>query len=143
VSFFTYNLFLFILSSIGWLLSFYFLGVISSKMNTDKWWVPSFCRMNEGSCSSLVSTKFGKILGQPNAFWGMIYYSFIIMLIFLSIFGVKINYAFFLFSLISILLSIYLIFGLLKLNFNCKICVATHCVNFIMFFLTINYNFIN
>jgi len=142
VSFLTYHLLLFIFSLIGWLLSFYFLGVISNKIKPNKWWVPSFCRMSESTCSSLVSTKFGKILGQPNAFWGMIYYSFMIMLIFLTIFGLKINYVFFLFSLISILLSLYLIFGLFKLSVNCKICIATHFINFIMFFLIINYNFL-
>ena len=143
MSFFTYYLLLFIFSLTGWLLSFYFLGVVSDKNKHNVWWIPDFCRMNEGSCSSLVSTKYGKILGQPNAFWGMIYYSWIIMLIFLTIFGIRIDYSFFLFSLISILLSIYLIFGLLKLRINCKICIATHCINFLMFLLTINFNFIN
>lgn len=143
MSFFTYYLLLFIFSLTGWLLSFYFLGVVSDKVKHNVWWIPYFCRMNEGSCSSLVSTKYGKILGQPNAFWGMIYYSWIIMLIFLTIFGIRIDYSFFLFSLISILLSIYLIFGLLKLRINCKICIATHCVNFLMFLLTINFNLTN
>jgi len=138
----TYYLYLFFLSLTGWFLSFYFLGVVSKKIKSNSWWIPPFCRMNENSCSSLVSTKYGNIFGHPNAFWGMLYYSMILLFIFLAILGLKIKYVFFIFSLVAILLSIYLIFGLYKLKINCRICITTHLLNFLIIFLTLNFYFI-
>ena len=137
-----YYLYLFFLSLTGWFLSFYFLGVVSNKIKSNSWWIPSFCRMNENSCSSLVLTKYGNIFGHPNAFWGMIYYSIIILFIFLAILSIKISYIFFIFSLLAFLLSIYLIFGLFKLKVNCPICITNHIIIFLMIFLTSHFNFI-
>ena len=142
MTFTNYYLYLFFLSLAGWFLSFYFLGVVSKKIEFNSWWIPSFCRMNKNSCSSLVLTKYGNIFGHPNAFWGMIYYSIIILFVFLGIFSIRINYIFFIFSLVVLFLSIYLIFGLYKLKINCRICITTHILNFLMIYLTSYFNFI-
>ena len=124
-----------LLAVAGWAFSFYFLRVLDGKMNPSAWWIPTVFRMSEGGCQILVETTYGRILGKPNAFWGNLYYPFILIIFGLS--GAElIDRSLLLIPvLFAMILSLYLLWGLYRLRTLCPACFATHTVNFLILIL--------
>ena len=124
-----------LLAVAGWVFSFYFLRVVDGRMSPSAWWFHAVFRMSEGSCQTLVKTPYGRILGKPNAFWGDLYYPF--MLIVIGFSGAElIDRSLLLISaLFAMFLSLYLLWGLFRLRTSCPVCFATHTVNFLILIL--------
>ena len=121
-----------LLAVAGWAFSF---RVLDGKMSPSEWWFPAVFRMSEGGCQTLVETPYGRILGKPNAFWGDLYYTFILIVIGFS--GAElINRSLLLFpALLAMILSLYLLWGLYRLRTPCSVCFATHTINFLTLIL--------
>ncbi|MBP7212516.1 thioredoxin domain-containing protein [bacterium] len=59
------------------------LATIYYESNFDPYALPSFCSINEFiDCDGVAQTSFAQFLGIPLAYWGMFFYSFILLLIF-------------------------------------------------------------
>ena len=128
---------LFILSGFGWTLSFYFYGVYKKFIPDMVWWMPTKLQMAKCRCKDIVDTPFGKILGQSNSFWGMWFYMGIIVFTSFTYFTGNPTFLFiFVFSLIGLAFSIYLGFGLFRLNVLCRTCLGVHGVNLAIFIVT-------
>lgn len=123
-----------LLALAGGAFSFYFLQVYRGKMASEVWWIPSICHMSEASCRSIVDTPYGRILGKPNAFWGTVFYPFLLVLIMATALFKLDPWILFYLSLAVFLLTLYLIWGLLVLRVLCRVCIFIHAVN-ILFFL--------
>ncbi len=121
-----------LLAFAGWAFSFYFVSVTTGRLTPNIWWMPPFCRMSEGSCQTLVETPYGTILGRPNAFWGTLYYPFLVLVIAAAALdtvdvGVLVGLA-----SLAMIISLYLLWGLYRLRTACPVCFATHAVNLLI-----------
>ena len=124
-----------LLAVAGWAFSFYFLRVLNGKISLSQWWIPAVVRMSEGGCQTLVETSYGRIFGKPNAFWGNLYYPFMLIVICFSG-GQLIDKSLLLIpALFAMMLSLYLLWGLYRLRTSCSVCFATHTVNFLILIL--------
>lgn len=63
-----------ILSVLGFLNASYFVLVTYGFIAPDPRWLPTFCRMDEGTCASIVTTRYASVFGLPNALYGMVWY---------------------------------------------------------------------
>ncbi len=62
------------LAILGALDAAYFVAVTYRWMAPDARFVPAFCRMDAGSCASIVDTRWARVFGLPNAVWGLGWY---------------------------------------------------------------------
>ena len=67
------------LSVIGLLISTYFTAVAYRWVRPDVRWVPSFCRMDEQTCASIVFTPQARLFVLPNSVLGQLYYLAILL----------------------------------------------------------------
>jgi uncharacterized membrane protein len=115
--------------------SFYFHAVYKGRILPNQFWVPNFCELDSSTCTTIVDTKYGRIFGRPNAELGG-YSLFIYALLLL---GVPFQFVPpmipFIIGILTILLGIYLIFGLIQLKMLCPICITVHGLNIIIFIL--------
>ncbi|MFQ6677095.1 MAG: vitamin K epoxide reductase family protein [Fidelibacterota bacterium] len=124
-----------LLALVGGALSFYFYGVYRHIFSGKDRWMPTICHIDEKTCLSIIETSYGRIGGIPNALSGSV---------FLFIYSAVLTGTFFLFipvyipllmGLFTVIIGIYLIYGLTKLHARCTICLTVHLVNFIIFIL--------
>lgn len=59
---------------VGALDALYFVLVTYGAMRPDARLVPRVCRMDEDSCARIVHTRWGRLLGLPNAVYGLAWY---------------------------------------------------------------------
>ena len=120
---------------IGGAFSFYFYSVYRGWIHHRQFWVPSFCELNSNQCISIIDTKYGRLLGLPNALIG-IFLFLIYAIIFIC---VALNYIDPVIPIyigtFTIVLGLYLIYGLFRLKVACKICLLVHLLNAIIFFI--------
>ena len=119
------------------MLSIYFYGVYSKILSYDQKIIPKFFQLSNGECTSIIDSSYGRLAGAPNALVGSIY--LVIPTVLLIVAGYKIInqiIPFFL-SLASLIIGIYLIYGLIKLKIKCRICISVHVINFAVFLLQI------
>jgi len=135
--FFDFYLFGALLTFFGGALSFYFYGVYSNLFSPEQKLVPSFCRLSNTDCTSIIDTKYGRLLGYSNAIIGTFFLFFHTILLVASSVNL-IHYFFpFIMSIFSIATGAYLIYGLIKLKVKCNICISIHIINIIVFSLQI------
>jgi len=127
-----------LLTFVGGALSFYFYGVYSKIFSFDQILIPSFCKLTKEDCISIIDTKYGRIFGYSNALVGTVFLFFHTAALIATSFNI-IHYHLPLFmSFVSLLIGAYLIYGLIKLNVKCNICISVHLINFIVFVLQIS-----
>ena len=130
--FLTYTV-LALLALAGGAFSFYFLQVYRGGIHPDVWWIPRICHMAPGTCKVITDTPYGRLLGQPNAFWGCLFYPLLLLVVVLTVvYDAGFDLLVFL-SAVSLFLSVYLIWGLIQLRTLCRVCIAVHVVNFLFF----------
>ena len=120
---------------IGGALSFYFYGVYKHFFSGNDRWMPTVCHLDGQTCLSIIDTSYGRIGGVPNALSGTIFliiYSVILMGTFFQLIPIFISL---LMGLFTVIIGIYLIYGLIKLSARCTICLTVHFINFIIIFL--------
>jgi len=131
-------LLIFLLSFIGWMLSFYFYGVYRKFIPDVVFWIPSFLQMAKCRCRDIVDTPYGKILGQSNSFWGMFYYAAMMGLAMGIFFHKPIPlWVPLMLSSLGFIFSLYLVRGLYILNVICRTCYGVHVVNVLVFLMTL------
>jgi uncharacterized membrane protein len=126
-----------LLSTVGFLISSYFTAVSYRWIRPDARWIPSFCRLGEHTCATIVFTPRARVLGLPNSVLGQVFYVAIwISLARGFLFSSPQYYLFLLASLLTVALGAYLTFSLLFLTrVPCKLCFTTHAINFAIFVL--------
>lgn len=124
-----------LLALAGGAFSFYFLQVCRGKMVPNVWWIPRICQMSSTACQSITDTPYGRIMGRPNSFWGCLFYS----LLFVSVVATEIVYTGSLLplylSVMSLVVTVYLIWGLIRLEVVCRLCITIHILNVVLFFI--------
>jgi protein-disulfide isomerase/uncharacterized membrane protein len=137
----TKNILLIVLSLLGIFDSVY-TQIIHHKLIASQFTYKSFCAISEFiNCDIVVASKYGKILGIPNSYYGILTYS--LVFIFTLIFIIKkrpeenIFYSWvFGFSLFSSLFSIYLFaISIFVIKALCLMCVGIYIINFAMLFI--------
>ena len=114
---------------VGGAFSFYFYGVYRSWISHKQIWIPRFFELESSHCLSIVETKYGQILGLPNALWGIfVLLGYAIILICISLGYIDPNISLYIGGFI-VAISIYLIIGLIHLKVTCRICLFVHFLN--------------
>jgi len=132
ITFFT----LIMLSVFGYFISLYFYLVHRQRLTEEVWWMPKILRMTDCRCDEIVDSEFGQTLGRSNAFWGLWYYSILLILLtgnwFLNIPSIGIL---FIIVLLAFAHSIYLAWGLYLLRVICRPCLGAHALNMLIFII--------
>lgn len=127
------------LAAVGFLISSYFTAISYRWIKPDVKWIPSFCRMEERTCASIVFTPRARVFGLPNSILGQVFYLALMA-------GVWSNFAltppvYYLLvcaSLLTVLLGLFLTYSLLFLTrVPCKLCFTSHAINLIIFILLV------
>lgn len=124
-------------STVGFLISSYFTAVSYRWMQPDARWIPSFCRLGERTCATIVFTPRARVLGLPNSLLGQVFYVAIwIGLVGGFLFSSPGYYFYLAASLLTVSLGGYLTYSLLFLTrVPCKLCFTTHAINLAIFVL--------
>lgn len=124
-----------LLALIGFLISFYFTMVYYRKIPSNYPLVPLFCRMDEQTCQTVLSTPEARVFGIPNFVLGLFYY---LLLVFLAFLG-GLNHTFvgfdilFWLSVFTVLLGVYLSYALVfKIKIRCVLCFVSHGINLLI-----------
>ena len=128
------------LSVIGLLISTYFTAVAYRWVRPDVRWVPSFCRMDEQTCASIVFTPQARLFVLPNSVLGQLYYLAILLgVVFGWIDGpgpLPVSYV--VASALTVSLGVYLSYALLFVNrVACPLCFTSHGINLIIFLVLV------
>ena len=127
------------LASIGFFISSYFTSVSYRWIQPDVKWIPSFCRMGEKTCSSIIHTPRARIFKLPNSVFGQVFY-LVLLATFWGDFVLNpiVYYCLIFASSLTVLLGLYLTYSLLFLTrVSCKLCFTSHAINFVIFVLLI------
>jgi len=124
-----------LLAITGGAFSFYFYAVSIGRMPYRQWWVPRICQIDLTNCVAITRTKYGQIFGITNSISGTI---------FLIIYGFTLLTAAigwvdpllpFIMGVFTILIGLYLVYGLFKLKTVCPLCITIHTMNLVIFIL--------
>lgn len=104
---------LLVASAVGVLISIGFVLMARGKVSPRRTFLLRFCRLEEASCTRILSTPEARLFSVPNYWMGLVYYTLLLVastsqsLLDLSLFG------FFFASLITVAVGIYLTYILL------------------------------
>ncbi|NQU26860.1 MAG: vitamin K epoxide reductase family protein [Candidatus Marinimicrobia bacterium] len=135
----TINLtFALVLSACGWLVSYYFLMVYRGKISHETRWMPPPIRIGGPACTDIVDSRFGRIFQQPNAYWGLWYYGLLIFVLLGGwFFSLQVNSILIVITGITLVFSLYLLYGLYSLKVACRPCITTHMINLFLFIIVL------
>ncbi len=122
------------LSVAGFIIALYFTLMTFGRTSLAEAVVPPFCRVEAGTCATLLTTKEARIFGPSNALLGTWYYGLVALAGATGWLGQKSVGSFFLLlSWISVAVSIYLAYSLIqRLKARCTLCMASHAVNLLL-----------
>ncbi len=125
------------LAAVGFALASYFTAVAYRWMRPDAAWIPTFCRMGEQTCASIVFTPSARILGLPNSVLGQAFYAALLGGTLLGLLDQPLLLALYRAgSLATVVLAVYLSYALLfVLRVPCPLCFASHGINAVIFVL--------
>ena len=123
------------LSSVGLLVSTYFTGVAYRLLRPDTRWVPSFCRMGEQTCASIVFTREARVFGVPNSLLGQIFYVLVFLGALLGWLQGPTLLLYLIASGVTVGLGVYLSHVLLVTGVPCPLCFTSHAINLAIFLL--------
>ncbi len=128
-----------VLAALSFLISSYFTAVAYRWIKPDANWIPSFCRMGEQTCASIVFTPRARVFGLPNSLLGQVFYMALMVAVVGEIlFTEPLVYIYLLASLVTVLLGMYLSYSLLFLTrVPCKLCFTSHAINLVIFILLV------
>ncbi len=126
-----------ILAALSFLISSYFTAVAYRWVNPNAGWIPSFCRMGETTCASIVFTPRARVFGLPNSLLGQVFYLALIAAVVGDfLFTKPLVYFYLLASLVTVFLGMYLSYSLLFITrVPCKLCFTSHAINLAIFIL--------
>ncbi len=122
-----------LLAIIGFWLSFYSYYV--EKKSKNKNYKP-VCNISKNiSCTKAFLSKYGRLLGKSNSFYGMFFYISIFFLAQLNL----ISFIFFI-SIFSFLGTVYLAYlSYIKLKTFCLVCTSIYLINILLLFFSYKY----
>ncbi len=131
------NAIVFALSVVGLTISSYFTAVAYRWIRADEMWIPSFCRLGEQTCASIVFTPRARVFGPPNSLLGQIYYLALLVGTPRGLLDQPPTLWLYLgASLLTVVLGVYLSYSLLFVTrVPCKLCFASHGINAVIFAL--------
>ena len=126
-------------AALSFLISSYFTAVAYRWITPDANWIPSFCRMGEQTCASIVFTPRARVFGLPNSLLGQVFYLALLTAVVGDfLFTKPFVYVYLLASLVTVLLGIYLSYSLLFMTrVPCKLCFTSHGINLVIFILLV------
>lgn len=115
------------LSTTGFLISLYFLGVYKGWIHSSTVLLPpSVCSKN--SCNAVLGNPFARVFHIPNFYLGIMYY--VILLVSPTSIVLQFQEGFVLASWLVVVFSVYLAHALIfRLKINCVLCFLSHAVN--------------
>ena len=117
---------------VGGAFSFYFYSVFRCWIPPKQIWIPKFCELKSSQCLSIVESKYGQIFGLTNALLGIfVLIGYAIVLIGTSLDYINQNISLYI-GILLVAIGIYLIYGLIRLKVNCRICLLVHFLNAII-----------
>ena len=125
------------LALLGLLISTYFTAISYRWVEPSAAWIPSFCRMGEKTCATIVFTPRARLFGVPNSLLGQVYYVALLA----GLWGGFLfsRPAFFLYlsaSLLTVLVGVFLSYSLLFITrVPCTLCFTSHAINAMVFVL--------
>jgi uncharacterized membrane protein len=125
-----------ILSFIGLLISVYFAAMYHKFMpNVDRF-VPRVCRMEPGTCATVLETRQARLFGVPNFDLGILFYTGLAVSALLPDSWNELRTMLFLGSMVAVAMGFYLLYSLLfHLRVHCTLCYASHVINILVFLL--------
>ncbi|MFH1853271.1 MAG: vitamin K epoxide reductase family protein [Candidatus Neomarinimicrobiota bacterium] len=125
-----------LLSISGGLVSLYFLKVYRRQISLRPWWIPRPVQMTGATCVRIVDSRYGRVFRQPNAYWGLWYYSGLSGLILIKqVTDFPDARVLAVITGAALVLSLYLLHGLYVLKVICRPCLTTHAINFGLFLI--------
>jgi uncharacterized membrane protein len=121
-----------LLSGIGLYISAYFTLVYYGALMPSTSLMPSFCRMGEQSCLSVIQTPYARVFKLPNFVLGIIYYAGLIILSGTGLLTspVLILRVMTAISWLTVGLGVYLVYALIyRVKVPCPLCYASHIIN--------------
>jgi len=127
------------LAALGLLISSYFTAIAYRWVKPDANWIPSFCRMGEQTCASIVFTPRARVFGLPNSLLGQVFYvALMVAVVGDFLFTEPLVYIYLLASLVTVFLGMYLTYSLLFITrVACKLCFTSHGINLVIFILLV------
>lgn len=123
-----------LLSVIGLLISSYFTAIAYRWVDPDARWVPTFCRMDEKTCASVVFTPQARVFGLPNSVCGQVYYLGLLTSVTFGWLEGTALVGFLAASALTVGLAAYLSYSLLVvLGVPCRLCFTSHGLNIAIF----------
>jgi len=117
------------LALLGFILSVYFIYVKKKHASTKNY--KALCDFTQTiSCSKAAESKYGSIAIIPNAYYGIIFYILVFILVF------SLNQLVFYLGILASLFSLFLIFASFKIKIFCPLCVSTYIINFLILYLS-------
>lgn len=126
------------LSVIGLMISAYFTAVAYRWVQPDVRWIPSFCRMDERTCASIIFTPQARVFALPNSVLGQLFYVALIAGTFFNWITAPelIATIYVAASTATVILGIYLSYALLFINrVACPLCFTSHGINLMIFLI--------
>ncbi len=126
-------------AALSFLISSYFTAVAYRWITPDANWIPSFCRMGEQTCASIVFTPRARVFGLPNSLLGQVFYLALLTAVVGDfLFTKPFVYVYLLASLVTVLLGMYLSYSLLFMTrVPCKLCFTSHGINLVILILLV------
>ena len=119
-----------ILAIAAWLLSLHFYLVQHERIPANAGWLEHLLGLDTCRCLEIVETRFGRILGRSNAYWGMWYFLGLILIsLSYDIWNLPPLPMVFLITLVAAAYSLYLAWGMLLLRVACRSCLLVHLAN--------------
>jgi uncharacterized membrane protein len=119
-------------SILGFANALYFVLVAYRVMRPDARWLPRVCRMDDRTCASILETRYARVLGLPNALYGVLWYvaAGTAALVALATGRLPAPAALLGGSALAAAVSVYLAWALLyRLRVVCPLCFFGHGVN--------------
>ena len=121
------------LAIVGLAIASYFTAIAYHWVQPDASWVPTFCRMDEKTCASIVFTDEARVFGLPNSLLGQLYYLTLLVGVGLGAVEGPLLYALLAASTVTVGLALYLSYSLLfVLRVPCKLCFTAHGLNIVL-----------
>lgn len=120
-----------LLATLGLAIASYFTAVAWRWTKPDVRWIPSFCRLEEHTCASVVFTPSARVFGPPNSLLGQVFYATLLAGAALGwLTDPRLSPLYLGASLVTVGLGVYLSYALVfVLRVPCPLCFASHGIN--------------